>query len=109
MALFKYSEARADTLDKIMRRVRQIVKGKFLVAYHLPMKVADLKLNLQDLGQSTVGGGMSHVDCAKLFSNAGEQQVPISTLCEKFLNLKYAKRPSPSYAFTEAKIAMALW
>lgn len=50
MALFKYSEARADTLDKIMRRVRQIVKGKFLVAYHLPMKVADLKLNLQDLG-----------------------------------------------------------
>lgn len=72
MALFKYSEARAESLEKVMKRVRQLVKGKFLVAYHLPMKVADLKLNLQELGQSTIGSGMSHIDVAKLFSTGGE-------------------------------------
>jgi len=55
-------------------------------------------------------GGMPLYDVAKIF-NAEEsgQQTPVTTLTEKYLNLNYKKRPSPVYAFTDAKIAMALF
>jgi hypothetical protein len=50
-------------------------------------------------------------DVAKLFnSGAGPGiQLPITTLTEKYLNLNYKKRPSIGQAFTDAKIAMALY
>lgn len=103
LALHRYAEQHAEKLDRVMARVRSIIKGKFLVGYHLPMKVADLGLH-------QAGGEGANIDVAKLFnSSPTEQQVPISTLCEKYLNLSYARRPSPCYAFTEAKVAMALW
>jgi len=55
-------------------------------------------------------GGMPHYDIAKIF-NAEEsgQQTPVTILTEKYLNLNYKKRPSPVYAFTDAKIGMALF
>ena len=55
-------------------------------------------------------GGMPHYDVAKIF-NAEEsgQQTPVTTLTEKYLNLNYKKRPTPVYAFTDAKIGMALF
>jgi hypothetical protein len=33
----------------------------------------------------------------------------VTTLTEKYLNLNYKKRPTPVYAFTDAKIGMALF
>jgi len=59
--------------------------------------------------------GRAHIwekafDIAKIFNATdSSQQQPMSTLCEKYLNLNYKKRPSPFFAFTEAKISMALY
>jgi hypothetical protein len=83
-----------------------MIKGKSLVAYHLPQKLADLGLLSSELGDKPM------YDCAKIFKQQGEtngsNQVPISVLTEKYLNLTYKKRPTLS-AFTDAKIAMALY
>jgi len=42
--IFKYSKMRAETLDVVRERVLRIVKGKKLVGYHLPQKMADFGL-----------------------------------------------------------------
>lgn len=49
-------------------------------------------------------------DMAKLFNGPGQtEQRSIVSLCEDFLNLNMKKRPTPAFAFTETKIAMALF
>lgn len=71
----------------------------------MPQKLADLALLSSELGEKPM------YDVAKIFRQ-GEpntsNQVPISILTEKYLNLSYKKRPTLS-AFTDAKISMALY
>ncbi len=103
-ALFKFSELKAEKYELVKKRILELTKGKCLIAYHLPQKVGDLQLTTEDVGST------GHIDVAKIFNRtSADQQAPISALCEKYLNLRYSKRPSPSYAFTEAKISMALF
>jgi hypothetical protein len=103
-ALLNYAQQKAEKLEAVRNRVIELVRGKSLVGYHLPQKMADLGLLTADIG------GMPLYDVAKIF-NAEEsgQQTPVTTLTEKYLNLNYKKRPSPVYAFTDAKIGMALF
>lgn len=49
-------------------------------------------------------------DCAKIFNTTSTgNQMPIGTLCSTYLNLDHKKKSGPAFAFTEAKIAMALY
>jgi hypothetical protein len=68
--------------------------------------MSDLALLTADIGNKPL------YDVAKIF-NCGDSgpgvQIPITTLTEKYLNLNYKKRPSIGQAFTDAKIAMALY
>ena len=42
--LFKFSKVRAESLDVVRERVFKIIRGKKLVGYHLPQKMADFGL-----------------------------------------------------------------
>ena len=42
--LFKFSKVRAETLEAVRERVFRIIRGKKLVGYHLPQKMADFGL-----------------------------------------------------------------
>ena len=42
--MFKLSELRAEHVDTVRERVLSLIKGKKLVGYHLPQKIADLGL-----------------------------------------------------------------
>lgn len=68
--------------------------------------MSDLAMLTADIGSKPL------YDVAKIF-NCGDSgpgvQIPITTLTEKYLNLNYKKRPSIGQAFTDAKIAMALY
>ena len=44
-----------------------------------------------------------------MFDPAGKVQIPMDTICERFLNLKFHKRKNQPNAFSEAKIIMALF
>ena len=50
--LFKFSRAKAETIDVVRERVFKIIRGKKLVGYHLPQKMADFGL----FDNETVGG-----------------------------------------------------
>jgi len=39
--LFKFSKCRAEPLGVVRDRILRIIKGKHLVGYHLPQKMAD--------------------------------------------------------------------
>jgi len=94
--------------------VATLIRGKQLIGYHLPQKMADFGL-LNSVAGGSMLDGRAHIwekafDIAKIFNATdSSQQQPMSTLCEKYLNLNYKKRPSPFFAFTEAKISMALY
>ena len=42
--LHKFNKMRAETIDVVRERVFKIIKGKKLVGYHLPQKMADFGL-----------------------------------------------------------------
>ena len=42
--MFKLSQMRAEHIDVVRERVLSLIKGKKLVGYHLPQKIADLGL-----------------------------------------------------------------
>ena len=42
--MFKLSELRAEHIDVVRERVLTLIKGKKLIGYHLPQKIADLGL-----------------------------------------------------------------
>lgn len=67
LALHRYAEARAEKLDRVLERVRSIIKGKILVGYHLIMKVADLGLKQDELVGTKEG---AHIEIAKLFNTS---------------------------------------
>ena len=48
--LFTLSKSRAESIDVVRRRVREIIKGKKLIGYHLPQKIQDFGL-LTDFGE----------------------------------------------------------
>jgi hypothetical protein len=86
--------------------VVKLIQGKKLIGYHLPQKMADF--GLLDVVTSKEGSGSetqlgkpwtAAFDIAKIFNatNAAQQQ-PLATLCEKYLNLNYKKRPAPFFA-----------
>jgi len=90
-ALLKYAELKAESYQSVKARILSLIQGKSIVGYHLPQKMSDLGLLNAQIGDKPL------YDCAKLFnsSEAGPgQQTPITTLCEKYLNLIYKKRPS---------------
>lgn len=92
----------------------ELIKGKHLVGYHLPQKMADFGLldsfKASDSTQIPVVWDKAF-DIAKIFNPKGSsEQASMTSLCQKYLNLIYKKkRLSPPFAFTEAKISMALY
>jgi len=146
--LFKFSKCRAETLDVVRERVLKMIRGKHLVGYHLPQKMADFGLfDLEQLqaedktvlqaveNQAQADSSVPNMispkkqpvvssrqrafdqlqlkecyDMAKIFNGPEQlQQRSITSLCETFLNLKFSKRPTPAFGFTEAKISLALF
>jgi len=104
-ALMKYAELKAESYEAVRERVLKLIEGRSLVAYHLPQKMSDLGILKEKQGDQPL------YDVAKIFNcdNQPGVQVPITTLCERYLNLCYKKRPSIGQAFTDAKISMALF
>lgn len=49
------------------------------------------------------------VDCCKVFDHQQKAQIPMDVLCEKYLAFNFRKKKNQPHAFTEAKIAMALF
>ena len=87
-----------------------LIAGKQIIGYHLPQKMADFGLLDLTVGSNEKRTWGECFDVAKIFNaNNAAQQQPLSILCDKYLNLSYKKRPSPFFAFTEAKISMALF
>jgi hypothetical protein len=61
-ALLNYAQLKAEKLEVVRSRVIELVRGKSLVGYHLPQKMADLGLLSADIG------GMPLYDVAKIFN-----------------------------------------
>ena len=49
--LFKFSKLQCESLDVVRQRVLRIIRGKKLVGYHLPQKMADFGLYSQEFVQ----------------------------------------------------------
>ena len=49
------------------------------------------------------------LDVSGLFDQEQKVRVPMDTLCERFLGLKYQKKKNMPHAFSESKIHMALF
>ena len=61
-ALLKYATLKAEKYEVVKERVKSLIKGKSLVAYHLPQKLADLGLTANEIGD------LPMYDAAKIFN-----------------------------------------
>lgn len=61
-ALLKYAELKAESYDVVKKRLLHLIKGKSLVAYHLPQKMSDLGLLTAKFGDLPL------YDVAKIFN-----------------------------------------
>ena len=108
--MFKLSKEKGPEIEVIREYVVHLIAGKQIIGYHLPQKMADFGLLDLTVGSNEKRTWGECFDVAKIFNaNNAAQQQPLSILCDKYLNLSYKKRPSPFFAFTEAKISMALF
>ena len=85
-----------------------ICEGKKLVGYHILQKLKELKID--HLIQRTMRDGREALaDVSGLFDESNQVRVPLDKLCENFLGLKYKRSKNKPHAFTECKVAMALY
>ena len=88
--------------------VLHLIKGKKLVGYHLHQKLREFQI-LEQTPKVLDNGEEAIIDCSRLFDNEKKLQIPMDVLCAKFLGFAFSKKKNLPHAFTEAKVAMALY
>jgi hypothetical protein len=98
----------APDIENVRKAVLAICKNKKLVGYHILQKLKEMKID-HLITRTLSDGSDAIIDVSGLFDNNNTVKVPMDTLCEKFLGLKYKKSRNLPYAFSECKITMALY
>jgi len=71
--------------------------------------LSDLGSNVRLIEKTQPDGSESLIDVSGLFDESSQVRVPLDKLCESFLGLKYKRSKNKPHAFTECKVAMALY
>lgn len=110
MVIKQWASTRAPNIDIVRKVVLFLIKGRRLVGYHVIQKLREFKILDEFLAENEDNSSTDLLtDCCSMFDPEKKQQIPIETLCERFLSLKFKKQKNQPHAFTEAKIGMALF
>ena len=85
-----------------------MIKGKKLVGYHLLQKLREFHI-IDMVDRSLPSGEDALYELSHIFDANRGVQVPMDSLCSRYLNMKYSKKKNQPHALSEARVGMALF